>query len=186
MNDVLTSSPSVDAAVERLPVNSILNKAVGRTAYLMAEGGMSSGDLAALRRISPDEPFTPALWKLLFTLQKDYPNDWLWAERSEKNWSTLLMGMAICEGMHDYDISLGYALADAGWSELRFVQLMRAEGEVLERHVRRVAQYLKSKSQRANWADVARLLFNQENEFAGSVRLRISRDYYRRLYELDQ
>jgi len=111
---------------------------------------------------------------------------WISQEQWERRWATLFMGMAHCSGLHSYDTSLGEALAEAGWSELRFVQLMRAKEETLETHLRRVAQFLASKNQEANWTDVASLLFYQTGKAGEKVRLSVSRTYYSKLYKKEQ
>lgn len=164
-----------------------LSRSVGKIATLMQRegGGLSTGDLAELRRISPDAPFTPALWKLLLGLKLDESPPWISQSEWERRWAVLSMGMAICAGLHDYNIPLGQALASAGWSELRFVRLLRAEGEKLETHVRWIAQYLASKSQPANWDDVRKLLFSQSGDYAENTRLKIARSYYRTLYTME-
>ena len=162
-------------------------KIVGKVAVMMQQdGGLSTGDMADLRRISPDQPFTPALWRLLLMHDLDHSPDWIRQEKWERRWATLFMGMAHCAGLHSYDTSLGDALAEAGWSELRFVQLMRAKDETLETHLRRLSQFLASKNQEANWTDVARLLFFQSGETGEKVRLSISRDYYTKIYKQEQ
>lgn len=162
-------------------------KIAGKVATMMQqEGALSTGEMADLRRISPDQPFTPALWRLLLMLDLDDSPNWIRQEQWERRWATLFMGMAHCAGLHEYNISLGTALAEAGWSELRFVQLMRAKDKTLETHLRLVAQFLASKNQEANWSDVARLLFFQTGEAGERVRLSISRDYYSRLYKSEQ
>lgn len=170
------------------PTNRIeYGKIVGKVSSMMQqEGSLSTGEMADLRRISPDQPFTPALWRLLLMLDLDESPGWIRQEKWERRWATLFMGMAHCAGLYSYDTSLGEALAEAGWSELRFVQLMRANDETLETHLRRVAQFLASKNQEANWTDVARLLFFQSGEAGEKVRLSISRDYYSKLYKLEQ
>ena len=158
-------------------------KIVGSIAgMLKQQGALSSGEMAELRRISQDQPFTPALWRLLIMLNLTEPPSWISQNEWERRWATLFMGMAHCAGLHNYSISLGAALAEAGWSELRFVQLMRAKDETLETHLRRVAQFLASKNQEANWTDVARLQFFQSSDAGERIRLSISRDYYSRLY----
>lgn len=158
-------------------------KIVGAIAAMMKqEGALTTGELADLRRISPDQPFTPALWRILMMLELDESPSWISQGQWERRWATLFMGMAHCAGLHNYSISLGAALAEAGWSELRFVQLMRAKDETLETHLRRVAQFLASKNQEANWTDVARLQFFQSSDAGERIRLSISRDYYSRLY----
>lgn len=161
-------------------------QAVGKIAKMMQTDGLSTGDLAELRRISPDEPFTPALWRILLMLDLEESPYWIGQEKWERRWATLMMGMAYCSGLHNYDIPLGQALANAGWSELRFVQLMRASGTTLEKHLRRVAQFLSSKNQEGNWTDVAWLLFSQSGKSGEKVRLSISRNYYSTLYAAEQ
>lgn len=162
-------------------------KIVGKVANMMQkEGALSTGEMADLRRISPDQPFTSSLWRILMMLDLDHSPGWIRQELWERRWATIFMGMAHCTGLHSYDTSFGEALAEAGWSELRFVQLMRAKDETLETHLRRVAQFLASKNQEANWTDVARLLFFQSGNAGEKVRLSISRDYYSKLYKKEQ
>jgi CRISPR system Cascade subunit CasB len=59
---------------------------------------------------------------------------------------------------------------------------MEADADTLPDLLRRVAQYLASKQQAANWDDVRRLLFYQSGETAEDIRLDIARPYYRTLY----
>ncbi|MFB6350485.1 MAG: type I-E CRISPR-associated protein Cse2/CasB [Bradymonadaceae bacterium] len=143
------------------------------------EGGISTGDLAELRRINPDKPFTPALWKILLDEISDL--DRLSARR-QRRWAILLQAMATCVGLHESTIDFGTALAEASWSELRFVRLMEARGDNLDKQLRRLAQYLASKNQNANWADAAWMLFVQEGEHAENTRQRIAKSYYKRMY----
>lgn len=160
---------------------------VGKMARMMAtEGALGTGTLAELRRISPERPFTPSLWNLLLDLDEAEPWGGLDRDVYERRMATLAMGMAICAGLHDYKTPLGQALAEAGWSKLRFVRLMEARGETLEKHVRRMAQYLASKGQVANWVDVGWLLLGQDWETAEETRLRISRSYYGTLHAQEQ
>lgn len=186
-SDTLNESPATTSDVAENQSGSVdFGKAVGTIAAMMTNGNLSTGEMAELRRISPDQPFTPALWRVLLSLDLDKSPDWYSQETWERRWATLLMGMAHCAGLHDYNISLGQALAEAGWSELRFVKLMRARDETLEKHLRRVAQFLSSKNQQANWTDVARLLFYQSGKTGEDIRLSISRNYYRTLYKKEQ
>lgn len=147
---------------------------------------LSTGALAELRRISPQKPFTPSLWKLLLDLDEAEPWGGLDRDTYERRMATLAMGMAYCAGLHSKKPLLGHALAKAKWSELRFVRLMEARGETLEKLIRRMAQFLASKSQSANWVDVGWLLIGQDWDSAEATRLRISRSYYGRLYEQAQ
>jgi CRISPR system Cascade subunit CasB len=172
------SSPKARSVSER----PRLGQSVGTAAGLLGSEALSNGDRAALRRISPDAPFTPALWKVLHRLEQHNAPDWISQERWERRWATLLMGMAFCvspsSNLHEYDKPFGEALFEAGWSELRFVRLLRSKNEALEVELRRVAQYLASKSQPANWADVAYLLFYQSGDASEDIRLSMARAYY--------
>lgn len=100
----------------------------------------------------------------------------------ERRWGLLILGMAHVPGLHTYDVPLGEALATAGWSEMRFVRLMESDADALPVLIRRMAQYLASKEQPANWEDVRQLLFSLDRPFAEDVRLRIARSYYRTIY----
>lgn len=183
-----TRNADASASVERLNLAS----AVGRAAGMLdpENGSLSNGDRAALRRINTDAPVTPALWKVLHHLgipepDPQYGTSDAAVARYERRWGLLLMGMAHCAGLHDYEVPLGKALALAGWSELRFTRLMEADDETLPTLVRRMAQYLASNDQRANWADVAYLLFSR-GDGGHKVRLRIARAYYGTLYQQEQ
>ena len=163
--------------------DELLGRTVGKLNRIFdGESGLSTGDMAELRRVEPDEPYTPALWKLMVDLDLEQTPGWLSSEERETRWAALMMGMAMNAGLHDYQTPLGDALAEAGWSELRFVRLLRARGTRLVEEVRRMAQYLGSKDQRADWTDVGRLLFSQQGDAADSYRRDIARKYYRALY----
>lgn len=163
-------------------------QAVGKAAFKLDpenEKGLSNGDRAALRRIDLDQPVTPTLWKVLFDLKQDESKG-MPQTKWEQRWATLLMGMAHCAGLHDYDVPLGQALAEAGWAETRFVRLLEADDETLPVLLRRMSQYLASKQQPANWDDVRRLLFYQSGDTAEDIRLSIARPYYRTLHAKEE
>jgi CRISPR system Cascade subunit CasB len=158
------------------------------------EGDLSTGDRAELRRISPHTPFTPTLWKLLLDYGVEDPPAW-WNPSSDdredewgKRWATLVMGMAHCAGLHErgnsYDRGekFGETLYETGWAEDRLVRLLETPPERLHEPLRRLAQYLSSKSQVADWTAVARLLLDTE-EYAEKTRLAIARGFYRAQYE---
>jgi len=143
---------------------------------------LSNGDLAQLRRASPATPYTPALWKMLLTY---VPPSWTSGPKQDERecrWANLLQGMAMTAGLHAQSTPLGRALAQADWSELRFVRLMQARGDGLVKEVRRLASFLAGKSQTADWSDIAQLLFNQKGEWAERHRRHIARNYYQALY----
>ncbi|WP_022835513.1 type I-E CRISPR-associated protein Cse2/CasB [Salisaeta longa] len=156
-------------------------------AGLLANPGfLSTGEIAMLRRVNPEAPVTPALWRLLEqTDQLDAPG-WASQDDWERRWGLLALCMAYVPGLHDYNVPLGQALATAGWSEMRFVRLMEAGADALPPLMRRMAQYLASKEQSANWDDARRLIFSLGAPHANDVRLTIARSYYRALYAQEQ
>jgi len=158
-----------------------LGSVIGRVARAMQED-LPPGELASLRRLDPDYPYSPGVWRLLVSF---VPDSWLSGpemQDKERCWACIFMGMSHAIGAHDPHASLGAALAKAKWSELRFVRLLRERGVALFRSVRLLARYLASKDQSANWADIAILVLNQEGERAQRHRHRIARDFYRALY----
>jgi hypothetical protein len=153
---------------------------------------LDSGQRAQLRRIDRDNPFTPALWHVLFEIDHDEAPGW-WKHREnaaesewERRWAVLCSAMTRCQGQHDDDTSLGVALADAAWAEMRFVRLMEARGRELEDQVRYMAQYLASTGESLDWSDAGKLLFFQNGDAAQNIRVGISRSYYGRRQVLEQ
>jgi len=143
---------------------------------------LSSGDLASLRRITPDQPYCAPLWRLLIG---SIPDSWLEGpdfETKEARWACVVMGMSQAPELHNPTVRLGSALAQCGWSELRLIRLLRERDTALFQQVRLVASFLSSKGQCANWEDIAALVLNQEGDWAGRHRHRVARDYYRQLY----
>ncbi len=176
----MSDSPVADKASTQPTRRSV----VGSIAHAIAEQ-LPPGDVADLRRLTPDQPYAPALWKLLLGC---VPDSWTAGpdrDEKERRWAALFAGMAVAAGGHDPRVPLGQALAQAGWSELRFVRLLRDRADGLAQRIRRVAAYLNSKSAPANWADAADLLLEQDGEWAEKHRRRIARDYYRALYRIE-
>lgn len=159
-------------------------KVVGKAAALIQSDILSSAEIASLRRVSVNQPFSPALWKLLILLDLDdfqFRNpEW------ERHWATVFMILAHTSGLHNPKVPFGQALATSGWSELRFLQLMRAKGEKLEILLKQVSHFLAGKNVETNWTDAARLLFHQTGEIGESVRLSISRDYFSKLHRIQR
>jgi len=163
----------------------LLGSTVGTVARRMESEGLSTGDMAELRRVDPEEPYTPALWKLMIENDLSDTPRWLPEHERERRWAALFMGMAMTAGQHSFEMPLGRALAKAGWSELRFVRLMRQRDDKLIQEIRRMAQFLGSKEQSADWTGVGHLLFSQQGDPAEHRRRSIARDYYRELYRQD-
>ena len=192
MNAETTSSTADPSADTRLSPVDAADAIAGR--LHPEKGDLSTGDRAELRRIAPDTPFTPTLWNLLLHYGVDEPPGW-WRpsvdDREEawgRRWATLVMGMAHCAGLHErgnpYDRGedFGETLYETGWAEDRLVRLLETPPERLHEPIRRLAQYLSSKGEAADWTAGARLLFNTD-EHAEKTRLAIARGFYRAEYE---
>ncbi len=167
---------SVSQATDEPPhsktsIMSIVNRIAGAFGR-----DIGSGDIAMLRRMDLDDLGASAFWRIISTYvpADTLPNhDPLLAE-TERKWAIVLNALAILAGLHQHNVSLGAALAHAGFSELRFVRLLRARDATLGSHVRSAASYLASKGQSADCADLALLVFSD----AEPVRRKLARDYY--------
>lgn len=158
---------------------------IGTIAYHLKPGShtLSGADMAQLRRLSAQKPYSSALWKIL--LQSDVPDKWSTGKnqaQKEKNWATLIGAMAQNPTSHDPKVRFGKALATAGWSELRLVRLLDSRDEQLDAIFRQMAAYLASKGASLDWSQAGQLLFWQDGERAQNYRQDIARDYYRALY----
>jgi len=163
-----------------------LDKTVGHMAHLLKPGDgdgdhrINNGDVASLRRLDPSDPFSPAVWKVLSIVLDDEEAQRMSEER-ERRWAVIIGAMA--QGPpHAYGMPLGTSLAAHNWSEVRLVRLLEARGQQLFDHVRRMAQYLRSKGATANYGDLARLILFQEGDAATGIRHRIAKHYYRQLH----
>jgi CRISPR system Cascade subunit CasB len=145
---------------------------VGRLAYAI-DKILGTGEVADLRRLRPEDPASPAYWKTMVEYW-DMPFD----DDDARRRACLLSGLARTKGLFDFHTGLGKALAIAEYSELRFVRLLRADGKSLLKEIELMAEFLNSKAQRANWSQVAEVLFTKDDEKAESARRRIARDYY--------
>ena len=145
---------------------------------------LSPGDVAKLRRLEPSTPLTSSFWWIMSGYVEPagvLPESETYLEKHENMWATVLSGMAIMQGNHASGRRLGQALAQAGYSELRFVRLMRADSDQLQDLVRTTARYLGSKAEKVDWYDFYDLIFSEGTDWAERVRRRIARDYYRNL-----
>ena len=148
------------------------------------EKEMGAGDVAGLRRLRPEDPASSAFWKVMASYVREnwnMPVSGPALDDAERRWACLLSALARAKGLHTHAIEYGKALAEANYSELRFVRLLRAEDKALFKEIELAAEYLNSQAQPANWAQAAELLFTRDEEKAESLRRRISRDYYKAL-----
>lgn len=151
---------------------------------------LNPGALAQLRRGTPQQVAqTPSFWGIYLKFNQDDEQRSSAAAqaaqaaqlRYEQGWALLLQAAAL--GIrHEAGQGLGKAMALAGWSELRFTRLMRADLDQLLSLVPQLARYLKSKEVGADLDDLRALILTQDPKKAEARRQRLARDYYKTLH----
>jgi CRISPR system Cascade subunit CasB len=150
---------------------------VNALARAIASG--SPGDVAALRRLTPEDPAAPAFWRLAAAyLDGALPAGGEAREDAERSWAAVLCGMALTAGLHVPRRRAGAALAQAGYSDLRFERLLRASGPQLFREVRAAAAFLASKAVELDWTDLAALVLSDGGPSAERTRRALARSFY--------
>lgn len=164
------------------PERASLASVVGRVAHTIGRI-LSPGDVAELRRLAPWDPSSPAFFKLLASTVEpnlELPVDGPSRTAVERRWAAVFQAAATLTGLHQPKRGLGEALQSAGYSELRLVRLLRAQGEVLFKELRTCAHFLATKAESSNLVDLARLALITNVEKAENLRRSIARGYYRR------
>ena len=163
---------------------------------------LSKGDQSALRRATPDQIASGAFWRALVGLieSRNYklsPHEGSRAT-DERRWSAVISAVVLTHGQHgkidpsqDFEArdkhfdtlpSLGAALAEAGFSELRFTRLLRARDALLLAEIRRAALFLASKGTRFDPTGFAALAFLQAPPRDEQVRRGLARHFFSALY----
>ena len=159
-----------DGALNRRGPAEVIPKIAGEIARLDA------GPAAALRRGPREGAGAAAFWKLLAAHNP---------VGSESGWAALIQAIAILtpkgrhsekRPAHDYSISLGKALYDAGVSELRLARLLGTMADLRPKLAVRICRRLATtESNRFNLVTLGDfVLFGHEE-----IDRRIARDYYR-------
>lgn len=167
------------ATEDRLP-GGRLASAMGTIAASI-ERSIAKGDAAELRRLSHRDPGGQAFWKICASVLE--PNQLLHPgvvafEDGAARWAAIIGAMGQLAGLHAPRTSLGEALASSGFSELRFIRLLRAHDVALLDAVRPTAAFLASKATACNQAQLAELVLSDGRPHQDAIRRRIARDYY--------
>lgn len=158
-----------------------LNQIVNGLAAAISRS-LSPGDVAALRRMAPEDVATPAFWRLAAThLENELRGEGPAAEARERRWAVVVAALAVTAGLHAPGRSLGSALAAAGLSELRLTRLLRAHGDALPAEVRSVATYLAAKAVPFDAVDLARIVLSDGGPSEEQVRRGIARSFFGQL-----
>lgn len=141
--------------------------------------GLTTGDIAALRRMDPRRIDGAGFWKIeAVFLEPHLAADAEARSRQETEWAAVLVGLARLGELHTRSARLGDALRESALSESRFVRLMRADRDALIDELPALARFLAAKGQRADWTSAAKLLLLSETQ-GEQQRRHIARDYYR-------
>lgn len=166
-DDPATPPAAADRSVsgaEPLELRQELGRTLGRLGARLVPGKIDTGTLAELRRMTAASP-SPAFWRFYLHIvplslresTKGGPDD-----RRDLAWARLIQAMAESGGASSGSTpSLGTALARTGYSEARFVRLLRAEGNDLARELRVAARWLATKGSGADWWLPAQLLLGR-------------------------
>lgn len=157
-----------------------LSRAVSRP------GTLSSGDISSLRRMEPRQP-APAFFKLEGLLLDEYlPGDAALRLDQETRWAAIVVGLAHLQELQRVDARLGHVLADAGFSDVRFVRLVRADADRLVDELPTLARYLATKGRAVDWTTAALLILSAGRRDEENVRRHLARDYYGALARSDR
>ncbi len=120
---------------------------------------LGTGPLAALRRMEPAGVLPPAFWRVLIEHVPESLRDGPPAERA---WAAIINGIALMAPRpHEHKVHPGTALATTGYSEPRFVRLLRAEGPGAATEIRTACRWLSTKAQPVDWVLFARFILSR-------------------------
>ena len=141
-------------------------------------GGLTTGDVAGLRRMDPRRVDAPGFWKIeAMHLEPHLSATAATRSAQETKWATVIVGLARLSDLHNRSARLGNVLRDAGFSEVRFVRLLRADGEALIDELPTLARFLAAKGHPVDWSGAAQLIL-LTGDRAEQQRRHVARDYY--------
>jgi CRISPR system Cascade subunit CasB len=163
--------------MEQAPTETLASLA-DRLGALISDG-LSPGDVAAMRRMRPDDVGAPVFWRLAASeLATVFATEGPRRDEQERRWAVILQAMAEMRRLHDPRRSLGAALADADVAEQRLLKLLRASDDALFDAVRVIAHHLATRGVATNTADIARLILSDGGPNQETVRRKLARDFY--------
>jgi CRISPR system Cascade subunit CasB len=172
-------------SVERESRNGGLREVIRSITTLLKTGALlTTGDVAQLRRMDPRQP-AAAFFKLAGVVLDDLPGDARSLEERETRWAAIICGLANLGDLHRPDDRLGDVLAEAGYSDFRFVRLVRADSDHLVDELPSLSRYLAAKGVSVDWTDAARLMLSAGGPNEEAVRRAIARDFYRVLARVE-
>jgi CRISPR system Cascade subunit CasB len=152
---------------------------VSLIAALLRNGGaITTGDVAALRRMDPRHP-EAAFFKIEgLVLDGQLPGNAEERAGLETRWAAITAGLAHLGTLHQPGQRLGNVLADAQYSELRFARLLRADADRLADELPTLARFLAAKGTPVDWTGAAHLILSADGTNEEPIRRHLARDYY--------
>ena len=165
------------ASAGKRSLSSIVDNIAGILDH--GSGILSTGDVADLRRMDPWNIRAPGFFKLVgAVLETELPPGGTAREKAETRWAAVIVGLAHLGNLHRPGARLGSALVDAGFSEVRFVRLLRADADRLIDEVPALARFLAAKNVPADFTAAARLVLSACRNDEEATRRQLARDYY--------
>ena len=162
-------------------MSTTLKNYIERLVQYIGDDAFPTGERAALRRMTPTQPPPTALYRLAIQI---LPEDWDVDLGRRKDWQTLVAGMALMYPyIHEPGRSLGTALGEARFSDLRLERLLASRGDGRRLLFLRAVRFLAAKGKAFDWTQAARFLLTRDAEQLEEVHRQIAKDYYRAVSE---
>lgn len=155
------------------PPRSSLAHALARAAAFLSSEGISRGDRAELRRMSPEGVPPEVFWRTLDRLDRTV------SEREEPFWMTVLPLMV--RYPHRRGARPGGVLAGGGVKPARIVRWLRRDREAAWRETHRLLSLLKGEG--LDWVELGTLLHHWRDD---RVRRRFARDFFRTVHKKEE
>lgn len=170
MKETIETGARDTAQTGEKALRSSLTHALARAAAFVSSEGISRGDRAELRRMSPEGVPPEVFWRTLDRLDRTV------YEREEPFWMTVLPLMV--RYPHRRGARPGGVLAGRGVKPARIVRWLRRDREAAWREAHRLLSLLKGES--LDWVELGMLLHNWGDD---TVRRRFARDFFRTAHE---
>ncbi|MBF0416142.1 MAG: type I-E CRISPR-associated protein Cse2/CasB [Magnetococcales bacterium] len=163
---------------DAVPLETIIPTLAGLMSRTAHEGGLSSGELAELRRWRYGGTVPATAWRLLAQYVDSRAK---LRPEGEERWFAVLSGMAhMAPHPHNkgFEAAPGRILAAHGYSENRFIKLIDSQDQAFFDAVARTCRYLRAKGVAMDWGRFAPLVLAQDPQRADHHRRLMARDYF--------
>jgi len=128
--------------------------------------------------MDPHKP-AAAFFKIVgLVLEYQLPGQANARQEYETRWSAIIVGLAFLGDLHRPGLNFGRALVEAGFSELRFSRLLRADADRLVDELPMLARFLTAKGVPTDWEQAAWLILSADRTDEEVARRNLARDYY--------